>query len=85
MDLIIRNLIFSSTLVFTYSNASNSHILQHQGPWVSEGGSGGLFLPWVSNISANKVYFLSFEWEKTNFTTFGPFWKKSFRRQEPLL
>jgi len=32
MDLIFRNLFFLSALVFTYSNASNSHILQYQGP-----------------------------------------------------
>jgi len=31
MDLIYRNF-FLSTPVFTYSNASNSHILQYQGP-----------------------------------------------------
>jgi len=31
-DLIFRNLCSSSTLVFTYSNASNSHIPQYQGP-----------------------------------------------------
>ena len=32
MHLIFRNLFFLSTLVFTYANASNSHILQYQGP-----------------------------------------------------
>jgi len=28
--------------------------------------------PWILKISAKKCCFLSFEWEKTNFTTFGP-------------
>jgi len=32
MDLVFRNLSFLSALVFSYSNASNSHILQCQGP-----------------------------------------------------
>jgi len=36
MDLIFRNLIFFPKLVSTYSNASYSHILQHQGSWASE-------------------------------------------------
>jgi len=31
MDLIFRNLYFLPTLFFTYSNASNPHILQYQG------------------------------------------------------
>jgi len=35
--------------------------------WASEGGQGG---HWIWKISA-KGCFLSFEWEKTNFTTFG--------------
>jgi len=28
--------------------------------------------PWILKISAKKGCFLSFEWEKTNFTTFSP-------------
>jgi len=32
MDLILRNLFSLSTLVFTYSNASNSHYPQYYGP-----------------------------------------------------
>jgi len=32
MDFIFRNLCSLSTLVFTYSNASSSHIPQYQGP-----------------------------------------------------
>jgi len=42
-------------------------------------GRGGARAPWVLKISAKKGCFLSFEWEKTNFTTFAPplekFWK----------
>jgi len=34
-------------------------------------GRGDLVL-WILNISAKKSCFLNFEWEKTNFTTFGP-------------
>jgi len=35
-------------------------------------------VPWILKISAKQGCFLNFEWEKTNFTTFGPlekFWK----------
>jgi len=28
--------------------------------------------PWILNFSAKTGWFLSFEWEKPNFTTFGP-------------
>jgi len=42
-------------------------------------GAGEAIHPWILKISANKVCFLSFEWEKSNFTTFGhpleKFWK----------
>jgi len=41
---------------------------------------GGLGPHWILKISAKKVCFLSFEWEKTNFTTFEPtgkFFEKS--------
>jgi len=31
MDLIFRNLFFNKTIVFTYPNASNSHIFQYRG------------------------------------------------------
>ena len=37
---------------------------------------GSLGLPWILKISTiKKGCFLSFEWEKTNFTTFGTPWK----------
>ena len=56
------------------------------------GVGGGALHPWILKFSATKGYFLSFEREKLNFSTFGPplekFWKnslmppleKSFRR-----
>jgi len=31
----------------------------------------GSWHPWILKILAKKGWFLSFEWEKTNFTTFG--------------
>jgi len=37
-----------------------------------KGGAGGTRPPWILKISAKKGCFLSFEWEKTNFTAFGP-------------
>jgi len=37
--------------------------------WASEGGG---LLPWISKISVKKGCFVSFKWEKTNFTTFAP-------------
>ena len=40
--------------------------------WASEGGQEGLDPPWILKISATKGCFPSLEWEKTNFTTFGP-------------
>jgi len=39
------------------------------GPWASEGGA---LHPWILKFSATKGYFLSFEREKLNFSTFGP-------------
>jgi len=30
---------------------------------------------WILKLSAKEGYFLIFEWEKTNITTFGPPWK----------
>ena len=36
--------------------------------WTSEGGP--RYPPWIFKISATKCCFLSFEWEKSNFTTF---------------
>ena len=42
-------------------------------------GRGGLGPPWILKISANRGCFLGFDWEKTNFATFGhlieKFWK----------
>jgi len=35
-------------------------------------GLGGGFTPWILKILAKQGYFLSFEWEKTNFATFAP-------------
>jgi len=35
----------------------------------------GALPPWILKVSAKKVFFLSFEWEKSNFTTFGHPWK----------
>jgi len=39
----------------------------------------GALAPWILKILAKKGCFLGFEWEKTNFATFGPplekFWK----------
>jgi len=31
-----------------------------------------VYPPWILKISAKKGCLLSFKWEKTNFTTFGP-------------
>jgi len=40
--------------------------------WASEGGAGrSLALPWILKFSAKKGCFPSFEWDKSNFTTFG--------------
>jgi len=47
---------------------------------VGRGAVGAKAPPWILKFSAKKGCFISFEWEKTNFTTFGPTWKKSFRR-----
>jgi len=38
---------------------------------VGRWGQGGLAPLWILKISAQKGCFLIFEWEKTNFTTFG--------------
>jgi len=46
--------------------------LRNYQAWASERGA---LPPWILKISAKKGCFLNFEWEKTNFTTFGP-WKK---------
>jgi len=43
--------------------------------WASEGGRGDLVTHWILKILSKKSCFLSFEWEKTNFTTFAPPWK----------
>jgi len=40
---------------------------------VAKGGAGTL-APWILKNSAKKFFF-NFEWEKTNFTTFGTPWK----------
>jgi len=40
-------------------------------------GRGALTPPWILKFSAKKGCFLSFEREKSNFTTFGPTWKNS--------
>jgi len=68
--------------------------MRYREPWASEGGArgaGGRCSPWVLKFIAKKECFLSFEWEKTNFTTFcllekklekspsGFLWKKSFQ------
>jgi len=68
-------------------NAQKPQTFYKPGSWALEGGSR---LPWISKFLAKKVFFLSFELAKTNFTTFGPPlekspcgsppWKKSFRR-----
>jgi len=43
--------------------------------WAAEGGAvGGPGFPLEFEILSKK--FFSFEWEKTNFTSFGPSWKK---------
>jgi len=58
---------------------------------VGRGSRGALAPSWILKISAKKGCFLSFEWDKINFTTFSPPrkilekspntpWKKSFRR-----
>jgi len=39
--------------------------------------AGGFFPPWILKFSAKKGCLFSFEWEKTNFTTFGPPLEKS--------
>jgi len=38
--------------------------------WTAEGGSG--MPPWILKISEKNGCFLSFEYEKTNFTSSGP-------------
>jgi len=60
--------------------------------WALEGGCRGSLTPLDFENFSKKCCFLSFEWKKTNFTTFGshvedfwknpsvPAWKKSFRR-----
>jgi len=47
------------------------------------GGRGGQGPPWILKFSAKKVCFLNFEEDKSNFTTFGPFWK-NFGKIHPL-
>ena len=42
----------------------------------------GARLPWIFKCLAKKGCFLSFEWEKSNFTTFGPLDKF---RKSPLV
>jgi len=42
--------------------------------WASEGQA--LAPPWILKFSAKKGGDFSFEWEKTNLTTFGPYLKK---------
>ena len=50
--------------------------LAHTQAWASEGGwQGGLAPTWILTILAKKGCFLSFEWEKTYFTIFGPLHK----------
>jgi len=43
-------------------------------------GTGGALAPWILKLLAKKGCFFNFERYKTNFTAFGPPWKKSFRR-----
>ena len=45
---------------------------------VGRGGRGPL-TTWILKSLAKKGYFLSFEWEKTNFTTFNPPWKNFWK------
>jgi len=71
-----------------YIPAIFTHLLLE--PRASDGRRQGT--PLILKISAKQGCFRSFEWEKTNFTTFvpprkileesiqGPPWKKSFRR-----
>jgi len=39
---------------------------------VAMGGKGGAKAPLYFEIFSKKICFFSFQWEKTNFTTFGP-------------
>jgi len=43
---------------------------------VGRGRPGRALVPLDFEIFSKKGCFLSFEWEKSNFTTFGPPWKK---------
>ena len=74
-----------------YQQSSIGVRLDWLAPRASEGGQRGALTPWILKFSAKKGCFLSFEREKSNFTTFGPPgkilekspsappWKKSFR------
>jgi len=50
---------------------------------VGRGAAVALALPWILKFSAKEGCFLSFEWEKSNFTTFGHPLEKF--RKNPLL
>jgi len=43
--------------------------------WASERGGRGVKAPLDFENFSKKASFLNFQWEKTNFTTFGPPWK----------
>jgi len=51
---------------------------------VGRGGRGAL-LPWILKFSTKKGCFLSFEKEKSNFTTFSPLEKSQNMRRLPGL